>query len=67
MKVYLVNLGFGESSFNTFGDSHWSSVIHYGLCSISAYAKSKDFSAIKLISNLEEITKIFLAMPSKER
>lgn len=49
MKIILVDPGFGESSFNTFGDSHWSSVIHHGLCSISAYAKSKGFSDIELI------------------
>lgn len=49
MKIVLIDPGFGESSFNTFGDSHWSSVIHHGLCSISAYAKSKGFSDIELI------------------
>ena len=49
MKILLVDPGFGESSFNTFGDSHWSSVIHHGLCSISAYAKSRGFSDIGLI------------------
>ncbi|MFC1576934.1 B12-binding domain-containing radical SAM protein [Candidatus Omnitrophota bacterium] len=49
MKIVLVDPGFGEASFNTFGDSHWSSVIHHGLCSISAYAKGKGFSDIELI------------------
>lgn len=41
--------GFGTGSFNTFGQSHWSSVIHHGLCSISAYAKSKGFKDFEVI------------------
>lgn len=41
--------GFGPKSFNTFGESHWSSVIHHGLCALSAYAKSKGFTDIDLI------------------
>lgn len=49
MKIVLIDPGFGESSFNTFGTSHWSSVIHHGLCSLSAYAKSKGFSDIELV------------------
>lgn len=49
MKIILIDPGFGEQSFNTFGQSHWSSVIHHGLCSISAYSKSKGFSDIELI------------------
>lgn len=49
LKVILVDPAFGPDSFNTFGKSHWSSVIHHGLCSISAYAKSKGFTNIELI------------------
>ena len=49
MKIALIDPGFGEQSFNTFGESHWSSVIHHGLCSISAYAKSKGFLDFELI------------------
>lgn len=49
MKVVLIDPGFGPHSFNTFGQSHWSSVIHHGLCSISAYSKSKGFSNIELV------------------
>lgn len=49
MKVILVDPGFGPDSFNTFGQSHWSSVIHHGLCSIGAYAKSKGFCDLELI------------------
>lgn len=49
MKIVLLDPGFGESSLNTFGDSHWSSVIHHGLCSISAYAKSKGYKDITLV------------------
>lgn len=49
IKVILIDPGFGEQSFNTYGHSHWSSVIHHGLCSISAYAKSKGFLDIDLV------------------
>lgn len=49
MKIVLVDPAFGPKSFNTFGQSHWSSVIHHGLCSISAYAKNKGFTNIELI------------------
>lgn len=49
MKVVLIDPGFGPHSFNTFGQSHWSSVIHHGLCSISAYSKSKGFFNIELV------------------
>lgn len=49
MKIVLVDPGFGPGSFNTFGQSHWSSVIHHGLCSIGAYAKSKGYKDIQLV------------------
>jgi len=49
VKVILIDPGFGGQIFSTFGKSHWSSVIHHGLCSISAYGKSKGFSDIELI------------------
>ena len=48
MKAILVDPGAGESSFGTFSESHWSSIIHHGLCSISAYAKREGFD-IELI------------------
>lgn len=40
---------YGEEGFNTFGKTHWTSQIHPGLCSISAYAKSKGYNNIELI------------------
>lgn len=40
---------YGEENFNTFGKSHWTSQIHPGLCSISAYAKSKGYKDIELV------------------
>lgn len=49
MKIIFLDPGFGEQGFNTFGNSHWSSVIHHGLCSISAHAKSKGYSDIELV------------------
>jgi len=38
-----------EGRFNTFGKTHWTSQIDPGLCSISAYAKSKGYKNIELI------------------
>jgi radical SAM superfamily enzyme YgiQ (UPF0313 family) len=43
METILVDPGEGIKSFNTFGTSYWTSVVHHGLCSISAYAKSKGY------------------------
>jgi radical SAM superfamily enzyme YgiQ (UPF0313 family) len=37
------------AGFNSFGKTHWSSQIDPGLCSISAYAKSKGYEDIQLI------------------
>jgi radical SAM superfamily enzyme YgiQ (UPF0313 family) len=42
-KVVLVDPGFGRGGFKTFGKSHWSSIIHHGLCSISACAKKAGY------------------------
>ena len=41
---------YGEENFNTFGRSHWTSQIHPGLCSLSAYAKSKEYRDIELVN-----------------
>lgn len=49
MKIVLVDPGFGSESFGTFNDSHWSSVINHGLCSVSAYAKSQGYTDIRLL------------------
>lgn len=49
MKIVFVYCPYGEGNFNSFGRSHWSSQIHPGLCSISAYAKSKGYKDIELV------------------
>lgn len=49
MKICLIYCPHGEGVFNSFGKAHWSSQIHPGLCSISAYAKNKGYSDIELI------------------
>lgn len=49
MKIVFVDPGFGKNSFGTFGSSHWSSVIHHGLCSLSACIKKAGFSDVTLI------------------
>src|SRR3972149_1104986 len=41
MNVLLIDPGYGRNGFNTWAKSHWSSVVHHGLCSISAYAKAR--------------------------
>jgi radical SAM superfamily enzyme YgiQ (UPF0313 family) len=48
MKIGLVYCPV-VSGFNTFGKTHWTSQIDPGLCSISAYAKSKGYVDIELI------------------
>jgi radical SAM superfamily enzyme YgiQ (UPF0313 family) len=49
MNIGLIYCPYGEGDFNTFGKSHWTSQIHPGLCSISAYAKRKGYRDIALI------------------
>lgn len=49
LKITMVDPGFGTDSFNTYWDSHWSSVINHGLCSISAYAKQSGYRDIGLL------------------
>ncbi len=41
MKVLLIDPGYGRNGFRTWAKSHWSSVLHHGLCSISAYMKDR--------------------------
>lgn len=43
-KVLLVDPGYGRNGFRTWAQSHWSSVVHHGLCSISAYLKNRGHS-----------------------
>jgi radical SAM superfamily enzyme YgiQ (UPF0313 family) len=49
MKITFIDPGFGPESFNTYWDSHWSSVLNHGLCSVSAYAKEKGYRDIDLL------------------
>jgi len=49
VKIAFIDPGFGKQSFATFGDSHWSSVIHHGLCSLSACVKEAGFNDVALI------------------
>jgi len=49
MKIALIHVGIRENGFNTFGKSLGNSQINHGLCSISAYAKSKGYNDISLI------------------
>jgi radical SAM superfamily enzyme YgiQ (UPF0313 family) len=39
MKVSLFDVGKGIRSFGTFSKSYWTSIPHYGLCTLSAVAK----------------------------
>jgi anaerobic magnesium-protoporphyrin IX monomethyl ester cyclase len=45
----FVDPGFGKNSFGTWGESHWSTIINHGLCSISGYIKSKGYNDIHLL------------------
>ena len=51
LKITLVDPGTGERGFGTFGSSHWSSINHEGLCSLSASAKADGFKDIGLIDS----------------
>lgn len=49
MRIALVDPGFGKRSWNTFGQSHWTSIIHQGLCGLSACCKKANFKDIHLL------------------
>lgn len=49
MRILLVDPGFGKKSWGTFGQSHWSSIIHQGLCGLSACAKQAGFTDLHLL------------------
>lgn len=49
MRVVFVDPGFGERSWGTFGQSHWSSIIHSGLCGLSACAQEAGFADTHLL------------------
>jgi len=49
LKIAFVDPGFGKRSWGTFGQSHWTSIIHAGLCGLSACAKEAGFTDINLL------------------
>ncbi len=49
MRIVFVDPGQGEGSWNTYGQSHWSSIIHQGLCGLSAVAKAAGFTDCHLL------------------
>jgi len=64
MRIMLVDPGFGNRSWNTFGQSHWTSIIHAGLCGLSACAKQAGFNDVHLLDirqlkNWNELEKRF--------
>jgi len=46
--MLIVDPGFGERSWGTFKESHWTSIIHQGLCGLSACLKEKGYDDIHL-------------------
>lgn len=46
--ILMVDPGFGARSWGTFKESHWTSIIHHGLCGLSACLKQKGYSDIYL-------------------
>ncbi len=71
MRVVFIDPAFGENAFNTFGKSHWSSVIQHGLCLLSACAKAKGFNDIELIdmrtlSSWDEFRKVLVEKKDPE-
>lgn len=49
MRIVFVDPGFGKRSWNTFGQSHWSSIIHQGLCGLSACCKEAGYNDVHLL------------------
>ena len=49
MRIVFVDPGFGKRSWNTFGQSHWSSIIHHGLCGLSACCKETGYKDVHLL------------------
>ena len=49
MRILFVDPGFGERSWGTFGQSHWTSIIHQGLCGLSACAKEAGYDDVHLL------------------
>lgn len=49
MRILFVDPGFGQRSWGTFGVSHWTSIIHQGLCGLSACLKQAGYDDIHLL------------------
>ncbi|MCK4783243.1 MAG: methyltransferase domain-containing protein [Desulfobacteraceae bacterium] len=49
MRIVFVDPGFGKRSWNTFGQSHWTSIIHQGLCGLSSSCKKAGYQDIHLL------------------
>ncbi len=47
-RILMVDPGFGSRSWDTFKESHWTSIIHHGLCGLSACLKEKGYSDVHL-------------------
>ena len=63
-RIVFIDPGFGKRSWNTFGESHWSSIIHAGLCGLSACLKKAGYQDIHLIDirtlkNWEHLETVF--------
>ena len=48
MRIVFVDPGFGNRSWNTFGQSHWTSIIHQGLCGLSACCKEAGYQDVDI-------------------
>jgi anaerobic magnesium-protoporphyrin IX monomethyl ester cyclase len=49
MRILFIDPGFGKRSWHTFGQSHWTSIIHAGICGLSACLKENGYSDIHLL------------------
>lgn len=49
MRIVFVDPGFGKRSWNTFGQSHWTSIIQAGFCGLSACAKEARYTDVHLL------------------
>lgn len=67
MRIVFIDPGFGQRSWATFGQSHWTSIIHQGLCSLSACCKEAGYSDVHLLDirtmrNTEEFKNRFMEL-----
>ena len=67
MRIVFVDPGFGKRSWNTFGQSHWTSIIHQGLCGLSACCKAAGYKDVQLfdirtMKNWDDLGRQFQAL-----